>query len=95
MPTDAPQDQDQEQLVEVYRCSNAMEADAAIIEVLEEEGIECFRRDRVSQALPAPDSEPGAYFIAVPAEDAERARALLREAIEDEALDGAAGQVIG
>jgi hypothetical protein len=89
------QKQDEDELVEVYRCANELEADRAMIEILEEEGIECFRRDRISHALPAPDAEPGAYFIAVPAAEAERARELLREALSDEALDREAGEILG
>ena len=84
----------EEQLVEVYRCSGEMEADRAMVEVLQPEGIEAFRRDRVSRALPAPDAEPGNFFIAVPESQTGRARELLREALEDGALDADEGEVI-
>jgi hypothetical protein len=83
-----------EEMVEVYRCATEMEADRALVEVLEAEDIEGYRRDRVSHALPAPDSESGNYFIAVPIADAERARGLLQEALADEVLDADEGQVI-
>lgn len=83
-----------EEMVEVYRCNAGMEADRAIVEILEPAGIEAFLRDRVSHAMPAPDATPGNYFIAVAAEDAVTARAALREALEDEALDPAEGEVI-
>lgn len=81
-------------MVEVYRCNSEMEADRALVEVLEPEGIEGFRRTRMSRALPAPAAEPGSYFIAVYASQAGRARELLAEALEDEALDAKEGEVI-
>jgi hypothetical protein len=84
----------EDRLIEVYRCAHELEANRAMIEVLEPAGIAAFRRDRVSHAFPAPDTETGAYFIAVPEEDAVRARELLAEAQEDEALDAAEGEVI-
>lgn len=83
-----------EELVEVYRTVGLLEADRAMVEVLEPAGIRCFRRDRVSHALPAPDAQPGAYFIAVGTADAERARKLLAQAISDRALDAAEGEII-
>ena len=81
-------------LVEVYRCITEMEADRAMVEVLEPVGIESYLHDRVSHALPAPASEPGSFFIAVNAEDAERARDILREALEDDVLDANEGELI-
>jgi hypothetical protein len=85
---------DEEEMVEVYRCSTELEANRAIVEVLGPEAIEAYLRDRVSRALPAPDAEPGGLFIAVPDSQAARARELLREALEDGALDGDEGEVI-
>jgi hypothetical protein len=81
-------------LIEVYRCTSPLEADRAILEVLEPAGIAAFRRDRTMHALPAPDAEAGGYFIAVPSEDAAHARQLLAEAQEDEALDADDGDVL-
>lgn len=81
-------------LVEVYRCITEMEADRAMVEVLEPLGIESYLHDRVSHALPAPDSEAGAFFIAVNEDDAERAREALREALEDDVLDANEGELI-
>lgn len=81
--------------VEVYRCTNPLEADRALVEVLEPAGIAAVRHDRVESALPAPATAPGAYFIAVSAEDADAARELLREALEDSALDRDNGTVLG
>jgi hypothetical protein len=83
-----------DELVEVYRCISEMEADRAMVEVLEPLGIESYLRDRVSHALPAPVSEPGNYFIAVAEDDAERAREALREALEDDVLDANEGELI-
>jgi len=81
-------------MVEVYRCVTEMEADRALVEILEPLGIEGVMRDRVSHALPAPDAEAGSFFIAVHAEDAEKARDALREALEDEVLDSSEGELI-
>jgi hypothetical protein len=83
-----------DELEEVYRCNADMEANRAIVEVLEPESIAAFRRDRVSHALPAPDAEPGGYFIAVPKDQADEARRLLAEALDDEVLDPDEGEVI-
>ena len=77
-----------EDRVEVFRASNRMAAQAAIDEVLGPLGIEGFVHDRVSHALPAPDSMPGAYFVAVPTERAAEAVAALRDAVTDGAIDG-------
>ncbi|HEX2572245.1 MAG TPA: hypothetical protein VH877_22060 [Polyangia bacterium] len=83
-----------EDLVEVYRTIGLLEADRAMVEILQPAGIPCFRRDRISHALPAPDAQPGAYFIAVSAGNAEQARKLLAQAISDRALDPAEGEII-
>ena len=92
---DTPQEIDIGDLVEVYRSGHILEADRAIVEVLEPAAIPAFRRDRESHALPAPDSASGAYFIAVPREKAEEARQLLGQALADEVLDVDSGEVIG
>lgn len=84
-----------EEMVEVYRCNSTMEADRAIVEVLEADGIEAYRRSRVSSSLPAPASEPGNYFIAVEASEAARAQALLEQALTDGVLDPDEGEVMG
>lgn len=81
-------------LTEVYRTNSQMEADRAIVEVLGAEGIEAYLHDRSSHALPAPASQTGSYFIAVAEEDVAEARQLLRDALEDEALDAEEGEVI-
>jgi hypothetical protein len=96
----ANHDDDREQdeypnLVEVYRTNRDMEANRILVEVLEPARVDGFRRDRVVHALPAPDAEVGGYFIAVYAQDAERARDLIRQALEDEVLDPEGGEFLG
>ena len=56
--------------------------------MLKPEGIDCYLRDRVSHALPAPDSETGGYFVAVPVVHADSARGLLRLALTDQIIAG-------
>lgn len=79
---------DANDLVEVFRATNEMGAQAAIDEVLTPAGIDAFVHDRVSHRLPAPASMPGSYFVAVPQERAADAMEALREAITDGVLDG-------
>ena len=71
-----------------------MEADRAALEVLQPSGIPAVRRDRVSHAIPAPSSEVGAYFLAVPEREAAHARKLIQRALNDGVLDGNEGQLI-
>ena len=75
-------------VVEVFRAVDKMGAQAAIDEVLGPLGIDGFVHDRMSHALPAPDSMPGGYFVAVPADRASEAVAALRDALTDGAIDG-------
>lgn len=91
MSTKAPADPS---YAEVYRAAHIMEADRAAIEVLQPAGLSVTRRDRVIHALPAPSSEVGAYFLAVPEKDADQARKLLTLAQTDGILDPDAGQVL-
>lgn len=79
---------------EVYRAAHILEADRAAVEILQPEDIAVVRRDRVIHAIPAPSSEVGAYFLAVPETDADRARRLLERAQKDGILDSDAGQVL-
>jgi hypothetical protein len=75
-------------VVEVFRAADRMAAQAAVDEVLEPLGIEGFVHDRVSHALPAPDTMPGGYFVAVEVARAAEAADALRDAINDGAIDG-------
>ena len=77
-----------EELVEVFRTVQQMAARTAIDTVLEPLGIDGYIHDRVSHALPAPDSMPGSYFVAVPSDRAGEAAQALRDAITDGAIDG-------
>lgn len=86
--------QEKTNLVEVYRASNRLEVDRAVAEVLEAEGIEATVLDRSSHILPTPATQSGEFYIVVPEEDAARARELLGEALEDEALDCDEGEII-
>ncbi len=75
-----------EDLTEVFRAPDQLACQAAIDEVLVPNEIPALVHNRVSHAFPAPASLPGAYFVAVPAEQAQQAAALLREAQADGVL---------
>ena len=68
-----------EDYVEVHRTADQEEALRIRDVVLRPAGIEAVIHDRVDHALPAPASQPGGYFIAVPAADRERALTLLAQ----------------
>jgi hypothetical protein len=72
--------------VEVFRTGNDFAAQVAAEEVLEVAGIPTNRHDRRSHSMPAPSSMAGEIGVAVPGEQAERARSLLREAQRDGVL---------
>ena len=72
--------------VEVFRTGNDFAAQVAAEEVLEAAGVPTNRHDRRSHSMPAPSSMAGEIGVAVPAEEGERARALLREAQRDGVL---------
>ncbi|MSP59851.1 MAG: hypothetical protein EXR72_05840 [Myxococcales bacterium] len=83
-----------EELVEVYRTDNEMAANVVIDELLAPAGIDAFRHDRRSHALPIPSSFPGQMGIAVDRSLADRARDVLREAKSDGVLMDDDGQII-
>jgi hypothetical protein len=89
-----PTDQDTENMVQVYRCSNELEVGRAVAEVLRPEGIEGFVSDRTDRTLPTPATQAGAFFVSVSEKDAEKARQLLADALDDGALDIDSGDVI-
>jgi hypothetical protein len=66
-----------EDYVEVYSTDDQVEAFRLVDAVLRPAGIEAVIRDRMAHALPAPASQPGGYFIAVPAADRDRALELI------------------
>ncbi len=82
-----------EELEEVFRVGNEMGVRAAIDEILAPAGIEAFRHDRQSHALPIPAALPGELSVAVDRSVAETARQLLHEALADGVLPD--GRVVG
>jgi hypothetical protein len=79
-------DQDEDDVIEVFRTADKMMAQTAIEEVLAPAGIDAFLHDRMSHALPAPATMPGGYFVAVPANQAAEATQVLRDALTDGAI---------
>ena len=81
-----------EEMVEIYSCSTELEANRVIDELLTE--FAAVVHNRKSSALPAV-GEMGGYFIAVPADEAVEARAVLSRAHADGELDVATGSILG
>ncbi len=71
-----------EDFVEIYETDSQARAARIVAVVLRAQGVEAVLHDRTDHAIPAPASQPGSYFIAVPADDRERALTLLREYLE-------------
>ena len=65
--------------VEVHRSDDQGEALRIVDTVLLPAGIQAVIHDRVDHAMPAPASQPGGYFIAVPAEDKDKAIDLIED----------------
>jgi hypothetical protein len=80
--------------VEIYRCSEELEVNRVIDELLGPAEIECYVHDRTARLLPARGAEAGAFFIAVRGEDADRARSLLAQARKDGELDVQSGELL-
>lgn len=78
----------EDELVEIFRTSDAMGAQTAIDEVLKPAGIEAVLLDRTQHQLPASPSMMGNYFVAVPVDEVDDATEELKEALEDGAIDG-------
>jgi hypothetical protein len=90
-----PNDENQgEELVEVYRSSSELEVNRVLDELLGPEEIQGFVHNRTSSALPAPSSETGAYFIAVSRAQEAAARRVLERARDDGELDPSTGEII-
>ena len=66
-------------LVEIYQTSDSLEADVIRDEVLSPNQVDSVILDRTSHPFNTPTMS-GAYFIAVPEDDAEHARKLVAEA---------------
>lgn len=77
----------EDEMVEIFRTSDALGAQTAIDEVLKPAGIEAVVLDRTQHVLPA-SSQMGAFFVAVPIDEVEDATEELKEALEDGAIDG-------
>lgn len=86
---ESPPDREPAPLVEVFRALNRASAERVCAVILD--GLECFIRERGSFAFPTASMASGLHFIAVPGDQAERARQLVREAIEDGAITAADG----
>jgi len=72
-------------LVEIYRTGDPLEADVIRDEVLAPNQIACFIRDRTSHPFNTPTMAGGLY-LAVARPDAERARKLIETAREDKVV---------
>ena len=76
----------EEEMIEVFRCTDRGVAQMAIDEVLQPAGIPAIVHNRTSSAFPAPASIAGAFFVAVPKEQANDAVAALNDAQEEGSL---------
>jgi hypothetical protein len=77
--------------VEIYQAGSPIAAQKIVDVLLAPEGIEVMLHDRMNVVAPA-DSQTGGVFIAVPAEQREKAVALLDEARENGYLDDEDGE---
>jgi hypothetical protein len=84
---DRPADDDTEStdLAEIYQTPDPLEADVIQDEILGPNDIESRILDRTSHPFNTP-TMAGALYIAVPRAQAERARALVREARENQLI---------
>jgi hypothetical protein len=82
----------EQRLVEVFRCLDNATA-LRICDVILS-SIETYIHSRTLKALPVPAVSPGAEYIAVDSAQAEEARALLREAIENGAITEQDGELL-
>ena len=73
-------------LVEVFQADDAIAAQKIVDVVLAPGGVEGLIHDRKDQALPGL-GQPGAFYIAVPASQREKAVGLIDEARENGFLD--------
>jgi hypothetical protein len=77
---------DDDEMIEVFRCTDRMVAQMAIDEVLQPAGIPAIVHNRTSSAFPAPAAITGAFFVAVPKEQADDAIEALHDAQEEGSL---------
>ena len=78
---------DSDDLVEIYRTPDPLEADIVCDEVLAPNEIDCFVRDRTSHPFNTPTMAGGLY-LAVARENAQRARELIAGAREAQVVPG-------
>jgi hypothetical protein len=78
--------------VEVYRAASTQSAQKILDVLLAPEGIEAMVHDRRDSMFPGV-GEPGAYFVAARADQADRAREILDEAQRNGFLDPEDGEV--
>jgi hypothetical protein len=90
---DALPDGEPAPLEEVFRADSQAAAQRICAVILD--GVECFVRQRGSRAFPTASMAQGLFFIAVPAEHADRARDLIAEALNDGALTTGDGEPLG
>jgi hypothetical protein len=90
---DAPPDAEPAPLEEVFRADSQAAAQRICAVILD--GLECFVRERGSRAFPTASMAKGLFFIAVPADQADRARDLIAEALNDGALTSEDGEPLG
>jgi hypothetical protein len=79
-----------EDFVEIYHAESQMAAQKIVDVLLTPAEIPVRIHDRIDQAFPSV-GQPGGVFIAVPADQRERALAILDEAREDGYLDAEDG----
>lgn len=80
-----PNPMDQMDLTEVYAASSAMGAERIVL-LLQDDGVDASLRE--SSVTGFPTVSTARHLIIVPSPEAERARSLIRTAIEDEVLPG-------
>lgn len=89
---EAPQEGDRSALVDSYICYDEQLADR-VVTLLTEQGVDALVRDRSSHAFPTTVGKTNSRIIAVPGQQLERARELLRAAIIDEVIPEDSGEL--
>ena len=79
--------------VEVYRTESAIVAQKMLDEVLRPEGIRAQMHDRLEKMFPG-QGKPGGVYIAAAVEQADAARELIHEAIEDGFVEEDEGELL-
>jgi len=82
------------EFVEIYQAESQIAAQKIVDVLLGPEGIEVMLHDRLNVVAPAPAGQAGGFFIAVPADQRERAVTILEEAKDNGYLDDEDGELI-